>query len=118
MIILLFNIIKKLFMFFIDFFEKLITCNVSKKENNISNDFLEGYVPYLKECCDKNYCCGNKKNNKKNIISSIPDNLNKEKFLDNIYHSSKEEKINNIRYELEEKMIFKKRNNNNSRTPC
>tara|TARA_B100001142_G_C14343259_1_gene658835 strand:- start:4070 stop:4399 length:330 start_codon:yes stop_codon:yes gene_type:complete len=109
-------------MFFIDFFEKLITCNVSKKENNniysSSNDCFEGYIPYLKDCCNKKNCCDNKKNNKKSIITNIPDNLNKEKILDNIYHSSNEENINNIRYELEEKMIFKQNNNNNSRIAC
>lgn len=105
-------------MFSIDFFEKLITCNVSKKENNninsSSNDCFEGYIPYLKDCCDKKNCGSNKKS----IITNIPDNLNKEKILDNIYHSSKEENINNIRYELEEKMIFKQKNNNNSRIAC
>ena len=110
-------------MFFIDFFEKLITCNPTNKENNNiysssndCNDCFEGYIPYFKECCDKKYCCINKKNNKKSIITNMPDNLNKEKILDNIYHSCKEENINNIRNELEEKMIFKQNNNNYLRT--
>jgi len=108
-------------MFFIDFFEKLITCNLTKKENNninsSSNECFEGYLPYLKDCCDKNNCCGNKKY-KKSIITNMPYNLNKEKILDNIYHSSKEEKINNIKDELEEKMIFKQKKINNYRIPC
>lgn len=107
-------------MFFIDFFEKLITCNVTKKENNninlSSNECFEGYLPYLKDCCDIKKCCGTKKN-KKSIITNMSDNL-KEKILDNIYHSSLEEKINNIKDELEEKMIFKQKKNNNYRIPC
>lgn len=108
-------------MFFIDFFEKLITCNVTKNENNninlSSNECFESYLSNLKDCCDIKKCCGNKKY-KKNIITNMSNNLNKEKNLDNIYHSSKEEKINDIKNELEEKMIFKQKKINNYRIPC
>ena len=101
-------------MFLIEFFENLVKCNITKKENNIpQNDCLEGYIPYLKECCNKE-----KYNNNRKIISSKPDTLNnKEKILDNIFHSSKDQNIDDIRCELEEKMIFKQNNNNNLRVP-
>lgn len=101
-------------MFFIEFFENLVKCNVTKKENNIAeNDCLEGYIPYLKECCNK------EKYNNARIISRKPETLNnKEKNLQNIFHSSKEQNIDNIRCEIEDKMIFKqKKNIKNSRIP-